>query len=260
MGGHIDTDGGLDDAVALAVAVRLGVASVSTVGGNVSAHEAYRSAGYVLDRLGAASVSLRVGRDPHGWSPRGGHGVDGLGGMRGRVSLPGSRPFSRSVAESVVGPVVALGPLTNWQGAQREVVALGGVQGCPAGVRDTNVLADVAAAAEVPNCWWVPLRVAAGVTMVHPRPGSWLGRASMEYGRRSSARWEQPSGRFPAYDAAVVCAAFGVGDPVWRRNRIEIGAGGIVSSRFGTSAWILEGFRDEATVRRLVVAASADLG
>ena len=122
----IDCDPGIDDAVALCMALfdpRLEVVGLTATAGNVDAHQATRNLNAILEyldppkwpRVGAATVSDRVPRA----DGRKIHGDDGLGDS----GLVGSELHKARPAERVIGDVVrdspgdvtiiALGPLTN---------------------------------------------------------------------------------------------------------------------------------------------------
>ncbi len=122
----IDCDPGIDDAVALCVALfdpRLEVQAITAVEGNVAARQATRNVQVIVDqldpprypRMGAASPpdssSAVHGRDMHG--------EDGLGNAGYEVSeLHHPRPSDKLISDTVRGApeevtIVALGPLTN---------------------------------------------------------------------------------------------------------------------------------------------------
>lgn len=124
----IDTDGGVDDAVAILIAVaspEIRLIGLTTVFGNVSVDQATDNALRLLALAGAEGVPVAVGADhpfTHPWSPRSGHphGVNGLGGVR--LPRSGQRAESVSAVEllshllhSSANPVTvcAIGPLTN---------------------------------------------------------------------------------------------------------------------------------------------------
>jgi len=122
----LDVDPGLDDAMALCMALfdpRLEVVAVTATGGNVSPFQATRNVQAIIEqldpprwpRVGAASP-------PDHPSPVDGrhlHGIDGLGGADFQVAeLRTPHPSEKIICDAVrVAPeavtIVALGPLTN---------------------------------------------------------------------------------------------------------------------------------------------------
>ena len=121
----IDCDPGIDDAVALAIALfdpRVEVLAVTAVAGNVPAEQATANAQAIvsfldpprLPRLGAASVEPLLPPRPASV-----HGPDGLGGLElPRVSLHGGHPSEKVIWETIKAhprevTILALGPLTN---------------------------------------------------------------------------------------------------------------------------------------------------
>ena len=121
----IDVDPGIDDAVALAMALfdpRIEVVAVTAVGGNVGPEQASANlqaiVGYLdpprLPRLGAAADDLVLPERPYSM-----HGADGLGGAElPRVSLHGGHTSDKVLWECLRAhpreiTIVALGPLTN---------------------------------------------------------------------------------------------------------------------------------------------------
>jgi purine nucleosidase len=125
----IDTDGGVDDAVALwwaATDPRIDLLGVTTVRGVVSADEAARNVLLVLEAAGRSDIPVavgaedRVGPAPDLRSAAFIHGTDGLGNMRGST-MPRGRPVDRDtigfldrmIARHGDTSIVSLGPLTN---------------------------------------------------------------------------------------------------------------------------------------------------
>lgn len=121
----IDIDPGIDDAVALAMALfdpRLEVVAVTAVGGNVPSEQATANLqaliGFLdpprLPRLGAAAADVVLPARPFSM-----HGADGLGGLElPRVPLHGGHSSEKVIWESVKAnpreiTILALGPLTN---------------------------------------------------------------------------------------------------------------------------------------------------
>ena len=121
----IDVDPGIDDAVALAMALfdpRLEVVAVTAVGGNVPAEQATANLQSLvafldpprLPRLGAAHADGALPEKPYSM-----HGPDGLGGVElPLVGLHGGTASEKVIWECLKAhpreiTIVALGPLTN---------------------------------------------------------------------------------------------------------------------------------------------------
>lgn len=121
----IDVDPGIDDAVALAMALfdpRLEVVAATAVAGNVSAEQASANlqalVAYLdpprLPRLGVADGEAVLPAKPYSV-----HGADGLGGVElPRVALHGGHSSEKVIWECLKAhpreiTIVALGPLTN---------------------------------------------------------------------------------------------------------------------------------------------------
>jgi len=124
----IDTDPGLDDALALLLAFRssdLDITGVTTVCGNLDLPSATRNALRLLALLGRQDVPVAAGaespliRAP--FQTSGIHGVDGLGGVKlPEPAWPAAEapavPFLRSILRDEPSgsvQILALGPLTN---------------------------------------------------------------------------------------------------------------------------------------------------
>ncbi|MBV9583145.1 MAG: nucleoside hydrolase [Chloroflexi bacterium] len=186
----LDVDTGIDDALAIALAVnhpRVALEAVTTVAGNVSLERTTANSLRVLDWLGARSVPVSMGaegplvgsrREASYW-----HAEDGLGGAR----LPES---TRSADADAIGylcerllaspgtlTVVCTGPLTNVALALqreprivacvREVVLMGGAARLPGNitpVAEFNIYADPEAAARVFEQSWPITMVGLDVT------------------------------------------------------------------------------------------------
>jgi purine nucleosidase len=186
----MDVDTGIDDALALAFAVRhsqIDLEAVLTVSGNVSLELVTRNTLRVLDWMGATDVPVVAGaerplagpvREASHW-----HGADGLGG----ASLPSS---SRTAGEDAAGylvdrltalpgelTVVCTGPLTNLAQAVarcpeitacvQQVVLMGGAVRVPGNVTpvaEFNIYADPEAAAVVFAQSWPVTMVGLDVT------------------------------------------------------------------------------------------------
>jgi purine nucleosidase len=192
----IDTDGGVDDAVALWWALRdpaLDVRAITVVWGNVPVEIAGESVLRVVHAAGRADVPVALGEaGPIGPAPdlRPAtfiHGDDGLGNAAGpRAPLAAVADDAPSLLASVVRDapgevaVVTLGPLTNLARAIRndaqladdidELIVMGGSarrggNALPAG--EANVAHDPIAAHEVVLAPWrvPPLMVGLDVTL-----------------------------------------------------------------------------------------------
>ena len=122
----IDTDPGIDDAVAILFALKAGldVKAITTVSGNVPADRGCVNARKVLELIGVDTIPVAAGTQaplvrPYPKDPFS-HGDDGLANTgRPEPTLPADRRFAPDlileVAEAYAGDLVilALGPLTN---------------------------------------------------------------------------------------------------------------------------------------------------
>jgi inosine-uridine nucleoside N-ribohydrolase len=206
----LDVDTGIDDALAIALAVRhpaVQLEAVVTVAGNVSLDLTTRNTLRVLDWLGASDVPVYAGadrplrgelRDASHW-----HGVDGLGGAE--LPEPGRDALSNGVqnlCERVLGApgeltLVCTAPLTNLALAVqrergivqsvREVVLMGGAarrSGNATPVAEFNIYADPDAAALVFRQAWpitmVGLDVTEQVTLTRAERQTLTARTSPE--------------------------------------------------------------------------------
>ncbi|MDQ1383593.1 MAG: hypothetical protein QOG65_972 [Actinomycetota bacterium] len=193
----IDTDGGVDDAVALWWALSdpaLDVVAITVVWGNVDLHLATESVLRVVHAVGRDDVPVAVGM-PGPLPPAPDlrpatfiHGEDGLGNAAGEVApvRPVDEPATELIAR-LVGErpgelaLVTLGPLTNiavvvaehpgFAGEVRELVVMGGSarrggNALPCG--EANVAHDPIAAQRVVMAPWArpPLLVGLDVTLV----------------------------------------------------------------------------------------------
>jgi inosine-uridine nucleoside N-ribohydrolase len=186
----MDVDTGVDDALALALAVRhpdVRLEAVLTVAGNVGVDLTTRNTLRVLDWLGATDVPVAAGADRplSGAAVDAGHwhGVDGLGGAQ----LPDAKRqalrdgvgylIDRVAAEPGEFTLVCVGPLTNialalkrWPELARsvhEVVLMGGAARVPGNVTpvaEFNIYADPLAAAIVFQQPWRVTMVGLDVT------------------------------------------------------------------------------------------------
>lgn len=123
----IDTDPGVDDALALLLALsspELSVKGITTVVGNVSQDKANRNALKILEFLGFDDIPVSRGAErPLLEDPRPAediHGLEGLG--RAKLPEPKLRPDERSAVELILEnaeeldgglTLIAVGPLTN---------------------------------------------------------------------------------------------------------------------------------------------------
>ena len=216
----VDTDGGVDDVLAIRVAESLaqGPLTVTTVGGNVSADQAAQTVRFMT------GLPVHTGLNPHGWQPERRHGIDGVHGAWDGVHRPveavDAIDLIAQALTSSSSTIMCLGPLTNLAAALSRVggaryvqcprvFALGGVEGAPAGLRDTNRNADPAASLACANIVsWVSMRHAAelsAVKMAEIRDSpdyAWI----EPFAERTSQSWGWID-RFPVYDAAVVTEA-----------------------------------------------------
>lgn len=172
----LDVDTGIDDALALALAVRSSAAelvAVTTLAGNVGVERTTANTLAVLDWLGASDVPVHRGASrPLVRNPRNAtyfHDTDGLGGAdlpsSGRATGADRGPAAIvRLATSRPGELtlVCVGPLTNLAIALnveptlssllREVVVMGGAFTVPGNITPSaefNVFADPEAAAQV---------------------------------------------------------------------------------------------------------------
>lgn len=204
----IDTDGGVDDALALACAFatpQLELAGISTVFGNVAPRKAARNAALVQSFFAPPHVSISVGTVAPligNWrDARVIHGEDGLGGASaghvlgyeaGHVQEDGPEVSAARIAAfareaGVAGTVICLGPVTNLAIALQRfpdafatlgaVVCMGGVFTIPlsrrGGAGEFNFGSDVEAVkgllAAAPRLTLVPLDVCRKVVLRRAR-------------------------------------------------------------------------------------------
>ncbi|MBN2578223.1 MAG: nucleoside hydrolase [Pirellulales bacterium] len=171
----LDVDPGIDDALALCIALfhpELDVTAVTAVGGNVSAAQATSNVQAILEHLDPPRLP-RVGAaaDPEGGLPVDGRylcGVDGLGGIGITVAerqhlLPSEKVICDQVrAAPHQITIVALGPLTNiarafardpeLPGLVGQIVIMGGTLNSPGNITPTaefNIYCDPTAARKV---------------------------------------------------------------------------------------------------------------
>jgi purine nucleosidase len=254
---HIDTDPGLDDLLALALALaspELSVEGITTVAGNASIDAVTEN---TRRFLALAGLDIPVGRGASGplalsrVSAESFHGADGRGGVPipaidGRP-VPSARAVLRdSLLERRVDALVALGPLTNVAVLMREqpellrdveLVWMGGTLGAGnvTPLAEFNAFADPAAASLVLNSQSririVGLDVTQCVTLRPAElPSDGFGHSSM--GRFLSAVLEaQMEAEIPLagerlavlHDPCAVCAAIGSDLFRYEEKDLEIG-------------------------------------
>ncbi|MFL6126633.1 nucleoside hydrolase [Actinophytocola sp.] len=194
----IDTDPGIDDAIAIFLALgaaELDVVGLTTVYGNCAVDVATRNALVLLEVAERGEVPVAMGAAaPVATEYRGAiphiHGVDGLGDS-GLLTEPAGRPVDLTAAEFLCrhapgATVLALGPLTNLALALRlrpdldtlvrQVVVMGGnalVPGNATPAAEANMVNDPEAADVVFGARWpvtmVGLDVTQRVVMDGPR-------------------------------------------------------------------------------------------
>lgn len=191
MGLLLDCDPGVDDAIALAVALgspEADLVAVTTVAGNVGLPATTANALRVCAFLGRDDVPVVAGADRplvrDAVLARSVHGSDGLGGAplpaAKRSADPGFGP-DRIVEEIMRAPgeitLVAVGPLTNIAlalrrepriaSAARRLVVMGGsyTGGNVTAASEFNIHADPHAAAEVLAAAWEPVLLGLDVTL-----------------------------------------------------------------------------------------------
>lgn len=171
----LDVDPGIDDAVAIALALfdpRLEVVAITAVAGNVPAEQATRNVQAIIERLDPPRLprigaAMRPERDPLVDS-RHVFGADGLGNSNFPVAeLHHLHPADKVIADEIrqapdAVTIVALGPLTNIATVFRrdpllaeqvgQLVIMGGACGGPGNVTpaaEFNIYCDPAAARNV---------------------------------------------------------------------------------------------------------------
>jgi uridine nucleosidase len=199
-----DTDPGVDDAMALLLALRspeVDLLGVTTVFGNHDVEQTTRNALRVLEAAGRSEVPVVAGSSVPLVRPRRPHvsfihGEDGLGGStpdgverRGRPWPGGAAGFIADTARDRPGEVtlVAVGPLTNLALALqleprlpslvRQVVVMGGavdVPGNASPVAEANIFCDPEAARRVMGAGWPLTLVGLDVTLRTQMSGDYL--------------------------------------------------------------------------------------
>jgi inosine-uridine nucleoside N-ribohydrolase len=172
----IDTDPGIDDAMAIsyaAAASEIDLLGLTTVFGNTHVHQSSRNARYLLHRLAveapvAEGAPFALGRTDHAPSERV-HGPEGFGDLTdipevGTNHSLDAAAFLVEMAKTHRGELVvcAVGPLTNIAAAMRldpefsrnikRLVIMGGAVFCPGNITEhaeANIYHDAAAADEV---------------------------------------------------------------------------------------------------------------
>jgi purine nucleosidase len=239
---HIDTDMGVDDALALAVSHTLPdvrITGVSTVFGNVSRDQASRNAGLLLRLLyGDAPPLLIAGadraRDGSTRDATSVHGVDGLGGATAALppgllqgptppGLDRLSPAPRQVTLLAIGPATNLPDLVRRLGHVERIVIMAGAffdTGNMTADAEFNALCDPEALAEtlalgVPTLL-VPLDVCRKVQLARATAQAWrsaapspaadlLATSHMHY-MDHYASWEGIDGCFPHDTIAALVA------------------------------------------------------
>ncbi len=172
----IDTDPGIDDAMAIAYAAaasEFNLIGLTTVFGNTHVHQSSRNARFLLDKLGldlpvAEGASHPLGADTHAPSEHV-HGPEGFGDLTeipeiGQNHALPAAEFLVEMARTHKGELVvcAVGPLTNIANAMRldpefadnlrQLVIMGGAVYCPGNITqhaEANIYHDALAAEEV---------------------------------------------------------------------------------------------------------------
>jgi purine nucleosidase len=205
-----DTDLGVDDALAIAMALNapeLDVIGLTVVSGNVSIEQGTRSALQLLELLGRDDVPVYVGAEKPLFIDRVDavqvHGSTGLGyaELPEPSTLPVGRAVDHIIREIQKRPgeliVVAIGPLTNLALAERKspgilnrarrVVAMGGALWCGGNITDKseyNIYADPHALSELlqaqTNLTLIPLDVTEQLTLTEGE----IGAACKAHGNR----------------------------------------------------------------------------
>ncbi|MEU2004525.1 nucleoside hydrolase [Rhodococcus sp. NPDC019627] len=235
----VDSDCGVDDALALAYLVRstdVELAGVTTTWGNCTAEEAAANARHVLDAVGATHVRVASGSQPYSsWRRGDAHGPDGLGGTespRPRWTGPTNAvetiiQFARDHAGA--GELLCIGPLTNLSAALsqeprlpvllKRVVVMGGHGASTSEwlrqVGDTNTRHDPVASQHIASSelpiLWIGIDVTRAVLLTNEdfgvgEPGRILRRIHQDYGvSRGAAYGYDPSDnwRVPAHDGVT---------------------------------------------------------
>ncbi len=220
----IDTDPGIDDAIALMLALsgpELDVRAVTTVGGNAGLERTTENALRLLHLLGRDDVPVGAGADQplvrrDSLPAESIHGTDGLGGIRLDPAPRGADrrtavELVRDVVEASAEPVtlIALGPLTNVAAllaASPGVAArLGGIVMMGGGAR---VLGNMTPTAEF-NVWYDP--EAASRVLASGVPVTMVGLDVTRRARTVPADWAALHGGGPVARAVLGMVEFYTG-------------------------------------------------
>jgi inosine-uridine nucleoside N-ribohydrolase len=189
----VDSDGGIDDAAAiawLALQPEVELAAVTAVGGNCDVHQAARNLRVILEAVGAAAVPVHVGADPSAPAPPSArpvmiHGNDGLGDVGFADPIRGADPHTGATEVLIRewnrgSRVLALGPLTNIASAVVQdpaaaanaagFVLMGGSARAGGNARPTgeaNVAHDPSAADQALRAKWSTPPVMVGLDVTH---------------------------------------------------------------------------------------------
>ncbi|KAG1694438.1 hypothetical protein DVH05_021249 [Phytophthora capsici] len=127
----VDTDAGVDDAVAILMALHAfpgdQVVGITTVFGNVDVHQANHNVAHILEAAGRSNIPVYNGASKaivasvseEKWA---GHGPDGLGGESGKVEAPLTAARRNEAVHALIDlahkhsgelVIAAVGPLTN---------------------------------------------------------------------------------------------------------------------------------------------------
>jgi purine nucleosidase len=253
----IDTDGGIDDALAILLALRLPVdlRAITTVAGNVGVEQATDNTLLTLEQAGRGDVLVAQGlaRPLLGGAShaRDVHGQDGLGNVR--LSRPHLSPGGEHAVDAIVRcarsapgelTLITIGPLSNLAVAAllephlprllRRVVAMGGAARAPGNVTpaaEFNVYADPEAARVVFGAAFALTMVGLDVTMkclltpevldALPDAGAaGFARAISRHMMDFHLRLGMPG--FPLHDPLAVAVALDPSLVVTRRARVDV--------------------------------------
>lgn len=257
----VDSDGGIDDAAAIAWLVLqpdVDLVAVTAVGGNCGVQQAARNLRIVLEHMGAGDVPVHVGAEPTTHAPPSArpvmiHGYDGLGDVG--LADPARGPESSPAAEVLAAEwrrgsrLLTLGPMTNIAQALAldpaaaaecpGMVLMGGSARGGGNARPTaeaNIANDPGAAAAALGAGWGSPPVMVGLDVTHlatlraqefdllgerRTPAARLLDAPLAYYRRNAGTFVAP-GETPCHDLlAAMTAVLGAGPQ---------GAGGVVGT------------------------------
>lgn len=239
----VDTDGGVDDAVALWWAVThpaLEVVGVTTVHGNVDVTTAAANVHRVLAAAGRPDIPVAVGSDePVGPVPQLRradfvHGVDGLGDTRRPAAVGGvDTTVAELWATAQADALVTLGPLSTVAAAvaagvvptrSLRLVVMGGAVGVPGNclpAAEANIAHDPSAAAAVLGTAWASAPLLVGLDVTHRATFGPVELAAVDARSNAAGRWLAdplvryraggsafvPPGQTPCHDLLAVMAA-----------------------------------------------------